>query len=55
MTGLQAAACGCSMKKGKEFLAGNGTEKELVSKLEMIGISGIGNILSAIKTARTLK
>jgi len=37
---------------GKEFLAGNGTEKELVSKLEMIGISGIGNILSAIKTAR---
>lgn len=37
---------------GKEFLAGNGTEKELVGKLEMIGISGIGNILSAIKTAR---
>ena len=39
-------------KEGQEYLAANGVEKELVPMLDTIGISGIGNILSAIKTAK---
>ncbi len=39
-------------KEGQEYLAANGVDKELVSMLDTIGISGIGNILSAIKTAK---
>ncbi len=39
-------------KEGHQYLAASGVEKELISKLGMIGISGIGNILSAIKTAK---
>lgn len=39
-------------KAGHEYLAGNGVEKEVVEQLGMIGISGIANILSAIKTAK---
>jgi cysteine synthase len=39
-------------KEGHEYLTGNGVEKELIERLEMIGISGIANILSAIKTAK---
>lgn len=38
--------------KGKKYLAGEGLEKELINKLDMIGISGIANILSAVKTAK---
>jgi len=37
---------------GREFLAGEGIEQGLINQLNTIGISGIGNILSAIKTAR---
>jgi cysteine synthase len=39
-------------KEGHEYLAANGVEKELAGMLDTIGISGIGNILSAIKTAK---
>ena len=39
-------------KPGLEYLTANGMDKDFASKLEMIGISGIGNILSAIKTAK---
>ncbi len=37
---------------GKEFLVNEGIDKQIVESLAQIGISGIGNILSAIKTAR---
>jgi len=37
---------------GKSYLKSIGIDSELVEKLELIGISGIANILSAIKTAR---
>lgn len=37
---------------GKEFLLSEGVDQELIDQLNTIGISGIGNILSAIKTAR---
>jgi cysteine synthase len=39
-------------KEGHDYLAGNGIGKELIEQLGMIGISGIANILSAIKTAK---
>lgn len=39
-------------KEGHDYLAGNGVDKELLPMLDTIGISGIGNILSAIKTAK---
>ncbi len=39
-------------KEGREYLASCGVEKELIAQLGMIGISGIANILSAIKTAK---
>ena len=39
-------------KEGHEYLAASGVEKELIAMLDTIGISGIGNILSAIKTAK---
>lgn len=39
-------------KQGHEYLSANGVDASFTSKLEMIGISGIGNILSAIKTAK---
>ncbi len=37
---------------GKSYLKSIGIDSELVEKLELIGISGIANILSAIKTAK---
>ena len=37
---------------GKKYLKGEGLDKEFINKLEIIGISGIANILSAIKTAK---
>lgn len=39
-------------KEGQDYLAGCGVGPEVVSMLDAIGISGIGNILSAIKTAK---
>lgn len=39
-------------KSGREYLISEGLEKEFVKKLDAIGISGIGNILAAIKTAK---
>jgi len=39
-------------KNGKEYLVANGADPVLVDQFETIGISGIANILSAIKTAR---
>jgi len=39
-------------KEGHEYLAGVGVEQEFIPLLPMIGISGIGNIISAIKTAK---
>jgi cysteine synthase len=37
---------------GREFLTGQGVDPDLVAKLDLLGISSIGNLLSAIKTAR---
>jgi hypothetical protein len=37
---------------GHDYLHSSGIAHELVSQLNMIGISGIGNVLSAIKTAK---
>ncbi|MFZ4401524.1 MAG: pyridoxal-phosphate dependent enzyme [Bacteroidales bacterium] len=39
-------------KDGKELLKAEGFDDKFIEDLNMIGISGIGNILSAIKTAR---
>ena len=39
-------------KEGHDYLAENGVDKKLLSQLNIIGISGIANILSAIKTAK---
>jgi cysteine synthase len=39
-------------KEGHDYLAANGVEKELIDMLDTIGISGIANILSCIKTAK---
>ena len=38
--------------KGHEYLSYLGIEREIISDLPLIGISGISNLLSAIKTAR---
>jgi len=39
-------------KEGHEYLAANGVDRDMLLMLDMIGISGIANILSAIKTAK---
>ena len=39
-------------QKGQEFLKSEGIDAETIGNLHLIGISGIGNMLSAIKTAR---
>jgi hypothetical protein len=39
-------------KKGIEFLKAEGLDADLISKLPLLGISGIGNMLSAIKMAK---
>lgn len=39
-------------KEGKAFLKAKGIDPELVDKLYLLGISSIGNLLSAIKTAK---
>ncbi|MCX6230378.1 MAG: pyridoxal-phosphate dependent enzyme [Bacteroidetes bacterium] len=39
-------------KDGKAFLKAEGFDDKFIEDLNLIGISGIGNILSAIKTAR---
>lgn len=41
-----------NLPEGKAFLAKNGVSEEIVSQLNLVGISGIANILSAIKFAR---
>ncbi|MCU0285622.1 MAG: pyridoxal-phosphate dependent enzyme [Acidobacteria bacterium] len=38
--------------KGKEYLVSNGVNPEIVDKLDLLGISSIANLLSAIKTAK---
>ncbi len=39
-------------KEGHDYLAACGIDKEMISQLHLLGISGIGNLLSAIKTAK---
>jgi len=39
-------------ESGKEFLLSQGLDPELVSQLHLIGISGLANLLSAIKVAK---
>ena len=39
-------------KEGKDYLKSKGVDDELVDKLYLMGISSIGNLLSAIKTAK---
>ncbi|MBE7472881.1 MAG: pyridoxal-5-phosphate-dependent protein subunit beta [Anaerolineae bacterium] len=37
---------------GKKYLAGRGVSEELIARLPWLGISGVGNLLSAIKFAK---
>jgi cysteine synthase len=37
---------------GREFLAGEGIEKSLIEQLPLVGISGVCNLVAAIKTAK---
>lgn len=39
-------------KEGKEYLKSSGIDAALVEQLQLLGISGIANMLSAIKTAK---
>ncbi len=39
-------------KKGREGLVGRGVDPELVDRLDLLGISGIGNMVAAIKFAK---
>ncbi len=39
-------------KKGIDYLVSQGIDREIADQLHLIGISGIANLLSAIKTAR---
>ena len=39
-------------ERGKEFLAEQGVAPELIEQLPLLGISGIGNVLSAVKMAK---
>lgn len=39
-------------KKGREFLISEGIDAELVNNLDLLGFSGIANLLCAIKTAK---
>lgn len=39
-------------EKGREVLVENGVSKELVDRLDLLGISGIGNMLAAVKYAK---
>jgi len=41
-----------NLPEGKSFLAKNGVSEEIISQLDLIGISGIANILSAIKFSK---
>ncbi len=38
--------------EGQKYLAETGVDAETINKLSLLGISGIGNLLSAIKTAK---
>lgn len=39
-------------KEGHNYLKSEGVDQEIIDSLHLIGISGIGNLLSAIKTAK---
>jgi len=39
-------------KAGRKYLASKGVDESLISKLELLGFSGISNVLSAIKFAK---
>lgn len=39
-------------EKGKKALAASGVSEEIVSRLDLLGISGIGNMIAAIKFAK---
>jgi len=39
-------------EKGREYLAKQGITKELIEQLDLLGISSVGNLLSAIKYAK---
>jgi len=39
-------------KKGRELLKSEGVDPELVEKLDLLGISGIGNVLASIKFSK---
>lgn len=38
--------------EGKKLLQANGVSDEIIAQLQLMGISGVGNMLSAIKTAK---
>ena len=42
-------------EEGKKYLISQGVKSDIVEKLDLIGISGVSNILSAIKTAKYME
>jgi len=42
-------------EEGKKYLISQGVESDIVEKLDLVGISGVSNILSAIKTAKYME
>ncbi|MFV2073751.1 MAG: pyridoxal-5-phosphate-dependent protein subunit beta, partial [Thermoanaerobaculales bacterium] len=57
VAGIDDEACMCLLRlfnepAGREYLEGRGIDPALVARLDLLGISSIANLLSAIKTAR---
>ena len=52
MITLWSISCGSLMNPGAKYLIKQGLPEELVSNLDLLGFSGIANLLSAIKFAK---
>jgi len=57
VVGVDDEACMCLLRLfnegvGRSYLKGRGVDPELVDRLDLLGISSIANLLTAVKTAR---
>jgi len=57
VTGIDDEACMCLLRlfnepAGRGYLERQGVDPELAGRLDLVGISGIANLLTAVKTAR---
>ena len=57
VAGIDDEACMCLLRLfnepvGREYLEGCGVDPELVGRLDLLGISSIANLLTAVKTAK---